>query len=1165
MNDYVPRHACDPWESSGPQESSHSREPVSQDPVEIVSNKPKLFSSTMVMASGTLVSRVLGMVRVLLVGYLLAVSTRQSDMFALATEIPTQAYLLLAGGILNAILLPQLMRARSKDADGGQGFSDRIVTLFTLLLIGLTVLLTIGTPLVMKLMSDAEWRAPGLTAQYHSLLILTALCMPQVFFFGVFFLCGQLLNARGSFGPVMWAPVANNVVQILMLGAYAVVWGFHTDNSQPFSTAQMLLLGIGSVAGVVVQALILIPYLKKVHFRFRPRFDFLHTGLGRTAHMAKWALGLVVIDQINYVVIIRLASRATAAGHGAGIASFNNAMLISMVPHGLLTVSLVTALMPSLSTLAATEQWGRFSGQLVSSIRTTYAAIVPISLLLATMGVPIATTAFSEAKGGAYVGWTLAILGVGLIPFTLRFLVNKGFNAMENTRTPFFVEIVFVAVTCVVSLVLILAVKVPTIWVAPSLAVAYTLAYIVSSALAFRLLRQVVPALASSSIGAHTVRLVTISAPGAALAGVICWLQERYLPGLIPSLIGLVVAGLVGIGVYWGLAKVIRVPEVQDLEAVIRSKLRKEKDVEPNPGAPGERVPDGAGERADLNDSETATIDRIFGSDENQPILTGLAPLVPGALIAERYRLGEMVCTIGAATRWSGVDEGLSRPVFIMAFPNDEHTMSILEAARMASGAMDARFLRILDAGQDADGAYIVSEWAEGHTLAEILGTGPLSGEESAWVVREVAAGLASIHAMGVYHTRLDPTKILVTTSGSVKISGLRVDQALTPRDTDPGLSQRDMEAMDVVGCGGLLYACLTATWPGGADVGLEQSPRNEDGLKSPIHVRPGTSVALDRLTHQILSVGDPENIGTAQGVVDALNSVLGAKDPTPSLAARASAPVPAERRAPTVAASEAVRPQTLPIGTESETVAIPDLTPGSAQQGPSEAGGAGGFHPQGVAPERPGTAIPLHHPIPPQKALLWSRVSLVLIGLVVLALITSLVVGLYNLSRREPSPAGTAPTAHAIKGAAVFDSFGDGGDGMENDEQVPLAYDGDPSTAWTTEEYGSTWIPDQKPGVGLLFDLGSPVPVSEVSFTVDLLPITITVLVPGGDPATVTTPDTRTVTDWTTLKTVSLTAANTTVQIDQTTTQYVLVYITVLAPKEDYFQADLAEVSFFG
>ena len=1141
-------------------------DPAPQDPVELVANRPKLLSSTVAMASGTLVSRILGGVKILLVGYLLTVSMAQADMYALAMEIPNMAYQLLAGGILTAILVPQFMRAMNRDADGGQAFSDRIVTLFALLLIGLTILLTVGTSLVIRLMSDAKWRTPDMAPQYHSLLLLTALCMPQVFFFGAFFLISQILNARGSFGPGAWAPVANNVVQILVLGTYAVIWGFHTDASQPFSTAQMLLLGIGSVIGVAIQSVILFPYLKKVGFRYRPRFDFLHTGLGSTAHMAKWVLALLVIDQINWVVITRLASRATVDGHGAGVAAFNNATWISIVPHGLLTVSLVTVLMPSLSTLSAKGQWGKFANQLQSCIRTVYAAIIPIALLFATMGVPIATTVFSAERGGAYVGWTLAVLGVGLIPFTLRYLVNKGFNSMSNTRTPFFVEIVFVAVTCLVSLLLILVVKVPAQWVAPSLALGYSLGYVASSWLSYRLLCQAVPTLKSTEIAAHTIRLIAISVPGAVLAGLICWAQERVIPGLIPGLVGLVIAGLAGIGVYWGLARLIRVSEVQDLEALIRSKLRKETTVEPTPGEDREAqdveatqaIADVPGDDASDIDSDTAALAYVFGSDETQPILTGLTPLEPGVLIGGRYRLGSLVTRIGSATRWSGVDEGLSRPVFITAFANDEHTMTILEAARIASGAMDARFLRILDAGQDADGAYIISEWAQGRTLADILASGPLSGEESAWIVREVAAGLTSIHAMQVYHCRLDPTKILITTAGSVKISGLRVDQALTPRESDDQLSRQDMEAMDVVGCGGLLYACLTATWPGSANVGLEPSPVTSEGLKSPLHVRPGTSVTLDRLTHHMLSVNSPEHITTAQGVVDALSGVLGGADPTADLAARASSSVPTSAVRPEP--GHAVKPHILPAGTsvgessDDNTVAITGPVP-------SPEGG-----PEGSLTPNP--EVKLRHPVSQQKASLWSRVFLILVILVVLALVTALIVGLYNMSRNKEgesgegqggsgSGPGTTTQVIPIIGGTSFDLFGDG----ENDSLVPLAYDGDPSTAWTTEPYPSpTYIPEHKSGVGIILDLGQPRSVSEISLSVDLVPVSVTIYLPKVD-----SPDMGTLNDWSSAQTANLTEASTTIQISPTTTQYVLVYITSLVEVGDDYEADIAEVSISG
>ena len=568
-----------------------------------------------------------------------------------------------------------------------------------------------------------------------------------------------------------------------------------------------------------------------------------------------------------------------------------------------------------------------------------------------------------------------------------------------------------------------------------------------------------------------------------------------------------------------------------------------------------------------------------FGSEVTQPVLTGLTPLVPGALIAGRYRLNSLIGKVGAATRWSGVDEGLSRPVTVTAFANDEHTLTILESARMASGAMDARFLRILDAGQDADGAYIVSEWADGPTMTQVLQRGPLTGEESAWVIREVATALASVHALHLYHCRLDPNQISICPGGTVKIAGLRIDQALMPRAADDELTRQDMETLDVMACGALLYACLTATWPGSINVGLEPAPRSEDGFRSPANVRPGTSPALDQLTRRIMSPRDPEHITTARGIEKACTAILGSKDPTAALSARIAAPDSPVARAATTAKppAQAERPRILPasdqdLGTESSATVqvgspvMADMSDTTQTETsftssmPAESPSSQTSH------DKP---VPLQHPIPPEKSLIWSKVFLVLIAVVVVTLISCLIVGLYHLSSspsEEQTPPAPTLTSRPITNAIVFDSIEDGGSQFENDDQAPLAYDGNPGTAWMTEVYERPIIPQEKPGVGLVFDLGAPVGVSQAVITVQQRPIAVTIYVPSPDPATVTEPDLTTVTHWTAVTNSPLTDPTTTIDFDSVTTRYVLVYITqVIDLGDGKTQADLAEVSFAG
>jgi putative peptidoglycan lipid II flippase len=525
-----------------------------------------------------------------------------------------------------------------------------------------------------------------------------------------------------------------------------------------------------------------------------------------------------------------------------------------------------------------------------------------------------------------------------------------------------------------------------------------------------------------------------------------------------------------------------------------------------------------------------------------------------------------MLTNIGGGTRWSALDESLSRTVLVTAFPNDENTAICLEAARMASGAMDARFLRILDAGQDADGAFVVSEKADGASLSEVLSLGPLSGEESAFVIREIAEGLATAHTMQQYHCRLDPSKIFLSTTGEVKILGLRLDQTLTPRENDHKLIRSDMEAMDVVACGGLLYSCLTATWPGAADVGLPSSPRNPEGLKPPIHVRPGTSVELNRLTTQILSLKDPEHIDTAFGVAEAMGSTLGSKDPTPWLVDRVaqltenaqpvlpSPPIPGQAQRPTIVPARDLDEQSLTVVVDAH----------ASPEDPSDQP-LGGFT---VNTKNP--AVPLRPPIPPDRARAWSRVFLALVVLVILALMSSVIIGLYHSARSPkvkdtPTPS-TELTIRPIMSGAAFDSKEDGGSGWERPEEIPYAFDGDISTAWHTEEYEEPVIPTKKPGVGLILDLGSAVPVSQATLTINLRPTSVTIYVPAGDAAAVEAPDMISITHWTPVVQSELTEPVTTLDFSSVTTRYVIVYITrVVDLSNGNGQADFAEIVFAG
>jgi len=193
-----------------------------------------ILASSAVMATGTVFSRASGYVRNLLLAAAIG-NGLHADLFNIGNTIPNMLYILLAGGVFNAVLVPQLVRAGKHDPDGGEAYTNRVITLALLFLGVVTVILVIAAPLVMRLYLNGAYDAPALAAQRDSAIAFARWCLPQVFFYGMFALLGQVLNARGRFGPMMWAPIANNVISIAVLVVYLLVFGPAQDVFGPAS------------------------------------------------------------------------------------------------------------------------------------------------------------------------------------------------------------------------------------------------------------------------------------------------------------------------------------------------------------------------------------------------------------------------------------------------------------------------------------------------------------------------------------------------------------------------------------------------------------------------------------------------------------------------------------------------------------------------------------------------------------------------------------------------------------------------------------------------------------------------------------------------------------------------------------------------------------------
>ncbi len=543
-----------------------------------------ILGSSAVMAAGTVVSRLSGIVRNTLLAAALGTQLH-ADVFTIANTVPNMLYILLAGGVFNAVLVPQLVRAMKNDPDGGEAYTNRVVTLAALFLAGVTAVLVIGAPLLMRLFLDGSYFTPELAAQRESVMDFARYCLPQVFFYGMFVLVGQILNSRGSFGPMMWAPIANNVIAVAVLGIYLAVFGAASGTALTggFSPGEEALLGLGSTAGIAVQLIILVPYLRRAGFSYRPRYDFRGTGLGHTLRLGVWTVLFVIVNQIAYTVVVHLASGGTAeaattagGGPGTGYTIYSNAFLVMMVPHSVATVSLATAMLPRLSRHAAADDLAGVARNVASTLRTTLALIVPFAVALPLVAHDLSNLIWGyQAARETFVDFAaaLSLFAPGLVFFTSHYLMLRGFYSLERTRTVFWVQCVIAAVN--ITLAILLTGAAAPGQTASWLVVAYDGAYAVGAIGSYLLLRHVLGGLETPTLVRFLVRLVV----AAGVAGLVGWAVRLGLSEVWPgdaklrAGVALVAIGGSGGAAYLAVSRALRIDEVTGVLRLVSSRL----------------------------------------------------------------------------------------------------------------------------------------------------------------------------------------------------------------------------------------------------------------------------------------------------------------------------------------------------------------------------------------------------------------------------------------------------------------------------------------------------------------------------------------------------------------------------------------------------------------
>ncbi|MDQ1138509.1 putative peptidoglycan lipid II flippase [Microbacterium sp. SORGH_AS 1204] len=385
--------------------------------------------ASVLIGAGTIVSRVSGLLRGIVLVAAIGTIGGAGDAFAVANQLPNNIYAIISTGLLTAVVVPQIVKAAAH-ADGGQAFISKLFTLGTVGLIAAAVLASIAAPLLVRVY------ASEFTADQLALSTAFAYwCLPQIFFYGLYALLGEILNARRVFGPYTWAPIVNNVVSVAGFGAFIVLFGPQTQVGTWTPTMVAILAGTATL-GIVVQAAVLMFFWRRAGLALRPDFRWKGVGLRHIGRLAGWTFLMVVAGQLAGIVQSNVLSGAS--GEDPAMFASQNAWLLFMLPYSIIVLSIGTPYFTQLSEHATAGRDDEVRADISRSIRTLGFFIVASTAALAVAAVP-ASRIFTQTRQEAEaVAPVLLCFLVCLIPLAVLFVVQRTFYAYNDTRTPFF-------------------------------------------------------------------------------------------------------------------------------------------------------------------------------------------------------------------------------------------------------------------------------------------------------------------------------------------------------------------------------------------------------------------------------------------------------------------------------------------------------------------------------------------------------------------------------------------------------------------------------------------------------------------------------------------------------------------------------------------------------
>lgn len=748
------------------------------------------------MAIATLISRITGFLRNVLITATLGAAVASA--FNTANTLPNLITEIVLGAVLTSLVVPVLVRAEKEDPDRGEAFVRRLFTLAITVLGAITLLSLLTAPWITRLMLPESGQVNEVQATSFAFLLL-----PQIVFYGLFALFQAVLNTKGIFAPGAWAPVANNIISIGVLLLYWTVPGsLNPAAPSPITDIHVVLLGLGTTAGVVVQCLILVPYLRRAKVNLKPLWG-VDARLKQFGGMAAAIIVYVAISQLGYVITTRIGALADAQAP----IIYQQAWLLIQVPYGVIGVTLLTAIMPRLSRNAADGDDKGVVRDLTVATKLTFIALIPIVVFFTAFGTPIAQGLFQYGLFGeesaVLLGWTLSFSAFTLIPYALVLLHLRVFYAREEAWTPTFIIAGITATKIALSLLApVIAARPETVVIL--LGAANGFGFITGAIIGVFLLRRKLGSLRAREVLGASGWSLGAGVAGLAGAYAVLFLL-RFLPDswglaivdLAPdvlqsalrsaaTLVSTMIAGVVFLTITGIVLSFSGIPEIQSLGRVVRrlpglSKFIKVSDSDD----------DIAGGEIDLQDISSRFLaqDTFNSSPVPPPMSAGVvrgARLTPGAPVSDgRFRLLRDHGSVAGAQFWQAKENATGKEValtFVTTTGNAPMAaMSPAESAR-AAAEVSRRTRRLAQLNLPGiapnirvlsyrSGCLVVADWIPGSDLKTVAESDGLDPAAVAEALAPFADTIATAHENGQTVGLDNRNRVRISTQGTAMLA----------------------------------------------------------------------------------------------------------------------------------------------------------------------------------------------------------------------------------------------------------------------------------------------------------------------------------------------------------------------------------------------------------